>query len=96
MKPNTESLKLTVQETLDGLFSEQLIPFELTAHEVNDQGLGDYVVPFCDRRIHSVRFSWKDGDGSSIRDVIRAVVLARTKRISGPLATSWRAATQPK
>jgi hypothetical protein len=83
MKTDMENMKLGVQETLDELFSERLIPFKLTAYKVNADSLGEYVVPFCDSRIHSIRFSWADG-GSSFKEVVRAAVLDRTKRISGP------------
>ena len=84
MKTDIENMKLGVQETLDELFSERLIPFELTARQVNADGPGEYEVPFYDSRIHSVRFSWTDG-GSSFKEVVRAAVLDRTKRISGPV-----------
>ena len=78
-----ENMKLSVQETLDELFSERLIPFKLTAQEVNADGLGEYEVPFYDSRMHSIRFSWKDG--GSVKEVVRTAVLDRAKRMSGPL-----------
>jgi hypothetical protein len=81
MKTAIEDIKLGVQETLDELLSERLIPFELTAHQVNADGFGEYEVPFYDSRIHSVRFSWTCG-GSSLKEVVRAAVLDRTKEIS--------------
>jgi len=76
-------MKLRVQETLDELFSEHLIPFELTAHQVKPDGQGNYVVPFYDSRMHSIRFCSKDG--GQVREVVRAAVLARLKIMSGPL-----------
>ena len=76
----TENGKLRVQETLDELFSQHLIPFKLIAYNVNADGPGQFVVPFCDSRFHSVRFSWKNGE--SIREVVRAAVLDHVKRIS--------------
>jgi hypothetical protein len=79
----TQDIKLRVQATLDELSSEQLIPFKLTAHKVNTDGLGKYVVPFYDSRIHSFRFSWAD-DGSSFKEVVRAAVLERVKSMDGP------------
>lgn len=83
MKTDTEDMKLRVQETLDDLFSEHRIPFELTAHKVNADGYGEYIVPFYDARLHSVTFSWKDA--GSFKEVVRDAVLDRVKRISGPL-----------
>jgi hypothetical protein len=53
VNPGIENMKLRAQETLDELFNERLIPFELTAHEVNADGLGEYEVPFC--RLNSRR-----------------------------------------
>jgi hypothetical protein len=79
METDTENIKLRVQETLDELFSERLIPFELTAQKVNADGHGEYVVPFYDSRIHSISFSWKEG--GSFREVIRTAVLDRVKRM---------------
>ena len=81
MKTETENIKLRVQETLDELFSERMIPFELTAYKVNADGLGEYVIPFYDGRIHSVRFSLKEG--KSFKEVVRAAVLDRV-RMSSP------------
>jgi len=78
-----ENLKLGVQETLDELFSERLIPFELTAYKVKADGLGEYVVPFYDSRIRSVRFSWKEG--GSVKAAVRAAVLDHVNKMSGPL-----------
>jgi hypothetical protein len=85
MKTETdaESMRLGVQETLDELFSERLIPFELTAYKVNADGLGEYIVPFYDSRLRSVRFSWKEG--ASFKAAVRAAVLERVNKMSGPL-----------
>jgi hypothetical protein len=82
MKVNTHNMKFEVQETLDELFGEHLIPFELTARMVNANGSGEYEVPFYDSRIHSMRFSWQDG-GSTLKEVVRSAALNRTKRYSG-------------
>jgi len=82
MKTDTDNMKLRVQETLDELLSEHLIPFELTAQKVNADGLGEYEVPFYDSRMHSIRFSWKDG--GFFKEVVRAAVLDRVKRMRSP------------
>ena len=83
MKVNTHNMKFEVQETLDELFGEHLIPFELTAQKVNADGPGEYEVPFYDSRIHSMRFSWQD-DGASLKEVVRSAALDRAKRYDGP------------
>lgn len=80
---NTD-IRSKVQETLDELLSEHLIPFALTAQKVNAEGPGTYVVPFYDSRIHSFRFSWTNSS-SSFKEIIRAAVLARVKDMDSPL-----------
>jgi hypothetical protein len=72
-----------VQQVLDELLSEKLIPFALIAYGVNTNGQGEYVVPFKDSRIHSCRFFWKEGE--NFKEVVRAAVLERVNRMSGPL-----------
>ena len=76
-----EHIKLMTQETLDELFIEKLIPFRLTAYKANADGPGAYTVPFCDSRIHSISFFWKDGESFSA--AVRKAVLDRVKRM-GP------------
>jgi len=73
-----EAIKLKVQETVDELFGEHLIPFKLTAYKVNADGVGGYIVPFYDSRINSIRVSSKNGEsfnGESFKEVVRAAVL---------------------
>jgi len=82
MKTKTDNMKLRVQETLDQLLTEHLIPFALTARKVDALGLDEYCVPFYDSRLRSVNFSWTDGD---LNRVVRNAVLNRVKRMSGPL-----------
>jgi hypothetical protein len=77
------------QQVLDELLSKELIPFALTAYGVNTNGRGEYVVPFNDSRIHSFRFFWKEGE--NFQEVVRAAVLERVKRMSGPLHRSTAA-----
>ena len=85
---NTD-IRLRVQETLDELLGEHLIPFALTAQKVSADGPGKYEVPFYDSRIHSFRFSWTNG-GQSLKDIIRIAVLERVKTMDGP-PNGWRA-----
>jgi hypothetical protein len=79
---NTD-MRLRVQETLDELLSQHLIPFALIAHKVNVESRGEYIVPFYDSRIHSFRFSWTDCDGS-LKEVIRTAVLDRVRGMDSP------------
>ena len=82
MNMNTD-IRLRVQETLDELLSEGLIPFKLTAQKVNAEGPGKYVVPFYDSRIHSFRFSWSNCS-LSFKEIVRTAVLERVKSMDGP------------
>ena len=84
MTRDLESMRLEVQVTLDELFSEHLIPFELTAYQLITNGNGDYVIPFNDSRIHSCKFSWKEGE--DFKEISRAAILNRVNLMSGPLA----------
>jgi hypothetical protein len=89
MKTDLKKAKLAVQETLDELFSENLIPFKLHAYKVEPLGLGEYLVPFCDSRLHSIRFDW--ANGQSLKETVRAAVRDRVSRMSGPLRSFWLA-----
>lgn len=82
MKTNTDNMKSRVQETLDELLTEHLIPFALTAYKVDAVGFDEYFVPFYDSRLRSMYFSWKDGD---LNRVVRTAVLNRVQGMSGPL-----------
>ena len=73
-----------VQQVLDELLSEKLIPFALTAYGVEIKGQGEYVVPFKDSRIHSCRLFWKESE--NFKEVVRTAVLERVSRMDGPSA----------
>ena len=90
MKTETdlETIRLKVQETLDELLIQRLIPFSLTAQRVKRDGPGEYEIPFYDSRLHSIRFCLRIG--YSFKEVVRAAVLDGVRRMSGPLP-SWSA-----
>ena len=81
MKAETdvETTMLRVRETLDELFCERLIPFRLRAQKARGDGVGGYVIPFNDSRIHSIRFSWKNGE--SFKEVVRAAIVDDLERM---------------
>ena len=83
MKTNIETIRLRVQETIDELFSERLIPIKLTAYNVSGDGLGEYVARFYDSRLHSIRFSWNEG--TYLRETIRAAILGPITKVSASL-----------
>jgi hypothetical protein len=71
------------QQVLDELFSEHLLPFKLSVHEMESTGPDKYRVRFYDSRLRSVHLTWHEGQ--SFKDVFQAVVLEGVKRLSGPL-----------
>lgn len=81
-----DDLTSEAQSVLDDLWTENLIPFQLTAHKVESVGLEEYIVRFNDSRLHSVDVSWKNLD--SFKDAVRVAVLARVARLTGPLKKS--------
>lgn len=82
-RTDIEDMKLSAQLTLDQLFMEQLIPFELSARVVESIGLEEYIVRFHDSRIRSVDVSLQDGE--SFKDLFRRAILDRVSRLGGPL-----------
>ena len=78
-----ESQKADAQQALDELFSENLLPFKLSAREVEAIGLQEYIIRFYDSRMNSVIVSWYEG--LSFKDICRTAVLEKVKAFSGPL-----------
>jgi hypothetical protein len=91
MTTQTHEMKIGAQETLDELFVESLIPFKLSARQVESLGMEEYIVRFHDSRLRSVDVSWKPGQ--TFKTVFRTAILSRIKRLSGPL-TLLRTASQ--
>lgn len=79
-----DRLAIEAQSVLNDLWSGQLIPFQLTAHHVESLGMDEYIVRFCDSRLHSINVSATDHD--SFRQALRVNLLARVARLEGP----WR------
>ena len=85
-----EDEKVEAQEALDELFSEQILPFELSARQLETTGVRECQVRFYDSRLHSVDVSWLKGH--RFKEAFRAAVLERVKKLSGPL---YRKKSQP-
>jgi len=79
-----EVLRLEAQQTLDDLLKDDLIPFELTARKIESDDSGLYVIRFYDSRLFSITVAWEEGQ--SFKDIFRAAVLDRVKRMRGPLS----------
>jgi hypothetical protein len=78
-----ESQKTDAQQALDELFSENLLPFKLSARAVEAIGLQEYIIRFYDSRLNPVIVSWYEG--LSFKDICRTAVLEKVKAFSGPL-----------
>jgi len=91
MTTQTHEMKIRAQETLDELFVESLIPFQLSAQQVESLGMEEYIVRFHDSRLRSVDVSWKPGQ--TFKTIFRAAILSRVSRLSGPF-TLLRTASQ--
>ena len=81
--PKKPQKVVDAQQALNELFSEQLIPFELFARKIDPISHDEYVVRFHDSRLRSVDLSWSQGE--NFKEIFRAAVLERVKRLSGPL-----------
>jgi hypothetical protein len=90
MTTDTELMKVGVQQTLDELFAESLIPFKLSARAVESIGMEEYIVRFHDSRLYSIDVSWQRGQ--TFKAIFRATILDRVARLSIPTrlaSTAW-------
>ena len=83
-----ENQQAKAQEAVDRLWNEQLIPFALTIGKIT-QDLDEYTIHFHDSRLRTVQVCFSEG--KLFPELVRAAVLARVAKMSGPL-TNW----QPK
>jgi hypothetical protein len=70
------------QQVLDELWSEELLPFSLTAEKVS-RDLDEFTIHFFDSRIRSVDVPHLADE--PFKTSVRTAVLARVARMSGPL-----------
>jgi len=80
--PRDLTLEAQVQQVLDEMWSEKIIPFALHVGKIT-QTADEYTIHFYDSRITTTHVPLIEGQ--SLRDMVRAAVLARVTRISGPL-----------
>ncbi len=69
------------QQILEELYSEEILPFKLMAHQVDHVGSEEYIVRFHDSRLRSIDLSWCENQ--SFKDVFRTAVLERIARMNG-------------
>ena len=72
--------KLEAQQILDELFSEHLLPFQLTAHKFETIGAGEYIIRFHDSRLTSLDVSCPNEQG--FKTTFRTAILERVGRLS--------------
>lgn len=78
-----EQLMIEAQDTFDELWTEQRIPFKLTAHKVEVGGeAGHYTVHFLDTRLPSLFIYWnpaKESFKTAVREVAERTVGKRSR-----------------
>jgi hypothetical protein len=88
MSQGPPTIDAEIQQVLDELWNEKLIPFPLRAGKVV-RVHDEYTIHFHDARMRTARVRSTPGD--SIRGDVRAAVLERVARLSGPLK-DWKKA----
>ena len=76
------SIEAEAQQVLDELWNEELIPFPLSVGRVINVA-DEYTIHFHDARMRTAHF--KSDQDHSFKDAVRAAVLARVAKLSGPL-----------
>lgn len=82
MTPDPLTVESEVQQVLDELRNEGLLPFALTVGKLTKEA-DEYTIHFHDSRIRTANIPLIEGQ--SFRDRVRAAVLERVRRMSGPL-----------
>ncbi len=82
MTPDPLTLESEVQQVLDELWNEKLLPFALTVGKLTKEA-DTYTVHFHDSWIRTASITFIEGQ--SFRDTVRAAVLHRVGKVSGPL-----------
>jgi len=80
-----EELKVEVQEVLNEMWAEKLIPFPLNAGMITE-GIGEYTIHFYDSRIYFAHVALTPD--IPFRDAVRTAILERVRKVSGPLTNS--------
>ena len=83
MTPDRVQMEAVAQQVLDELWSEKLIPFALTIGEISKTST-EYTIHFHDSRMRTAIVPVTEGH--SFREMVRAAVLDRVGKMSGPLA----------
>jgi|SRR6185436_13237905 hypothetical protein len=82
MIEDVETMKLVVQQTLDELFVENLIPFKLSVRGMKSIGMEEYIIRFHESWLSSLDVSWPEGQ--TFKLIFRTALLDRIARIRNP------------
>jgi hypothetical protein len=93
MRVEIHAMKLVVQQALDELYAENLIPFKLSVRDVESIGMGEYIVRFGDNWLPSLDVSWQQGQ--TFKAVFRAAVSDRVARLRLPPRLAKTALAHP-
>ena len=85
MSPDPLTLEAEAQQVLDELWSEKLLPFKLRVGEIS-KAVDEYTLHFYDSRIRTARVPITADQ--PFEELVRAAVLERVEKISGPLRKS--------
>jgi hypothetical protein len=80
--PELVTLESEAQEVLNQLWVEKLLPFELSVGKIT-QHSGHYTIHFHDSRMYTADVPLNQDQ--SWADMVRAAVLDRVAKLSGPL-----------
>jgi hypothetical protein len=78
----TCAIEADVQQILDELWREKLIPFALNVGKISEDS-GEYTIHFYDSRVRTASVTLTEGQ--LFRDLVREAVLARVALMSSPL-----------
>ena len=84
------TIESEVQQVLDELWNENLVPFALSVGKLTKERDG-YTIHFHDSRIRTAHIALIEG--LPVRDMVRAAVLDRVAKMDGPLNRSGKEVT---
>jgi hypothetical protein len=82
LAPELFTLESEAQQVLNQLWAEKLLPFELNVGKITKHS-GHYTIHFHDSRMYTADVTLTEGQ--SWAEMVRAAVLARVAKLSGPL-----------
>jgi hypothetical protein len=80
--PRDLTLEAQVQQVLNEMWNEKLLPFALNVGKIT-KAADEYTIHFYDSRITTTHVPLIEGH--SLREMIRSAVLERVAKVSGPL-----------